>query len=138
MHLPSGKDLTIDLAWPKMTLFTPAHSQPNLVTTFLLGVMVTPNSRSEASAVILGQARSMVRSLPLGKCMVWLAFFEEESKSTVAFSSPLNQNVLVGPALVTFMVWNSGRLVSNFSSLPGVCQAETVISSWPTTSLGVG
>merc|ERR1711862_623891 len=34
---------------------------------------------------ILGQARSMVRSLPLGRCMVWLAFLEEESKSTVAF-----------------------------------------------------
>merc|ERR1712008_392450 len=83
--------------------------------------------------VDLLHSRSMVRSLPLGRCMVWWAVLEEESKSTVAFSSPLNQNVLVGPALVTFMVWNSGRLVSNFSSLPGVCQADTISSSWPTS-----
>merc|ERR1719268_534473 len=102
-----------------MTFFTPAISQPNLVTTFLSGGMVTPNSRSEAAGVILGQARSIVRSLPEGRCMVWLAF-------------------LVGPALVTFMDWTSGRLVSILSSLPGVCQADTIISSWPVMSLVMG
>merc|ERR1719234_2292695 len=130
--LPEGRCMV----W--LAFFTPAISQPNLVTTFLSGVMVTPNSRSEAAGVILGQARSMVRSLPEGRCMVWLAFLEEESKSTVAFSSPLNQKVLVGPALVTFMDWTSGRLVSILSSLPGVCQADTIISSWPVMSLVMG
>merc|ERR1719318_1187443 len=42
------------------TFFTPAISQPNLVTTFLSGVMVTPNSRSEAAGVILGQVNGEV------------------------------------------------------------------------------
>merc|ERR1712116_25599 len=79
----------------------------------------------------------MVRSLPEGRCMVWLAL-EEESKSTVATSLPLNSNFLVGPALVTFMDWTSGRLVSILSSLPGVCQADTIISSWPVMSLVMG
>merc|ERR1719318_1892934 len=45
------------------TFFTPAISQPNLVTTFLSGVMVTPNSRSEAAGVILVLARGKVRGV---------------------------------------------------------------------------
>merc|ERR1719447_2462701 len=36
MHLPSGKDLTIDLAWPKMT---PAASDPEF------GVTITPDRK---------------------------------------------------------------------------------------------
>ena len=98
------------------------------------GVMVTPNSRSEASAVIFGQARSMVRSLLLGRCMMWLAFKGGRVKVDSDLSLAVEPECLGGPALVTFMVWNSRMLVSNFSSLPGVCHADTISSSWPTKS----